>query len=95
MIVRLVGLRLDHAGISRILKSDDMDRVIGKPADRIEARVREMVDDDMPVNQVAYTTDRRARSIAIAHPSGVAFQVRHGVMTRAAAAEGLEVKATP
>lgn len=92
MIVVVTGLRLDHGGIGRILKSDEIDRAIGKPADRIEANVREAVDDDMPVTQTAYTTDRRARAVTIAHPAGIAFQVRHGTLTRAAAAEGLEVK---
>jgi hypothetical protein len=92
MIVVVTGLRLDHQGIGRILKSTEVDRAIGKPADRIEARVRSDVDDDMPVTQTAYTTDRAARAVTIAHPAGVAHQVRHGTLTRAAAAEGLEVR---
>lgn len=95
MIVVVAGLRLDHRGIGRILKSAAVDQAIGKPADRIEARVRADVDDDMPVTQTAYTTDRAARAVTIAHPAGIAYQARYGTLTRAAAAEGLEVKAYP
>lgn len=47
----------------------------------------------MPTKVDQYTTDRRAASVTIAHPAGLNVQAKHGALTKAAAAAGLEVRA--
>lgn len=47
----------------------------------------------LPIIVDEYTTDRRAASVTIAHAAGLAAQAKHGVLTKAAASVGLEVRA--
>lgn len=91
-MITLVGLRLDHRGISNILRSREVDDALGRLSDEVARTAAALVDDDVEIRQDSYTTDRAARAVVIAHPSGVALQARHGVLTRAAAQAGLEVK---
>lgn len=95
MVVVVTSLRLDHQGIARLLKSAEVDAALRKLADPIQNNAEGMVDPDIPIEQVSYTTDRAARAVMIAHPSGVALQARDGVLTRAAAMAGVEVRQAP
>lgn len=67
------------------------------PIDDAARKVADAVDvgsvTDAPVTVRAYTTDRAAAAVTIAHPAGLAIQAKHGALTKAAASVGLEVKA--
>ncbi|WP_043737663.1 hypothetical protein [Nocardia asiatica] len=75
-------VRLDHGGISRLLKSREFAAVVKEAADRVAAEAGE----DATVSE--YTTDRSAASVWVPAEQ----QARDGVLTRAAASVGLEVE---
>ena len=81
--------RLDHEGIAAILKGDEMKAAIHDLAEAIAADVRDTTGTDVVVDD--YTTDRAASSVTIRDADGLMLEVRDGVLTRAAAAHGLEV----
>lgn len=93
-------VKLDRGGISALLKSDGMAGLVASAAEAVAEQVRgqgilvEGVPGDvpLPVTVSAYTTDRAAASVALAHPSGIAVQAKHGALTKAASAEGLQVR---
>jgi len=86
----VTNLRLDHDGMEQVLKSDKVATEIGGIAesigDSVTANVKEA---EVVVDK--YTTDRAAASVTIKDFRGLAWQARDGVLTRAAAHEGLEV----
>lgn len=94
-------VKLDHAGMERILKHT-MRKPVHEAAEKIAAELRKqghMVGDfdsnadiPVPVTVTDYTTDRAITVVAIAHPAGAALQAKHGALTKAAAATGLEVR---
>lgn len=84
-------IKLDHAGIREILKSQPIRQLVHGLAERIAQNVRSA----KPVADVVvddYTTDRAASSVTIRDAAGKRWQVRDGVLTKAAAAEGAEVR---
>lgn len=79
----------DRKGIAEILKTQFKDET-HQLAEQIAANVRGAHPDaDIVVDD--YTTDRAASSVTIRDVRGRIWQVRDGVLTRAAAAVGLEV----
>ncbi len=92
-----MDLTLNHAGIADVLKSGDVAAQVNALAEQVAANVLaegQLVahGDEMPVTVTPYTTDRAAASVTITHPAGLAVQAKHGTLTRAAAAAGLEVR---
>lgn len=93
-------VRLDRGGIAALLKSGPMAELVASAAADVADSVRGLgiqVDGvpgkyDLPVEVSTYTTDRAAASVAIAHPSGVAVQAKHGALSKGASAAGLQVK---
>lgn len=85
-------LRIDGAGIGEILRGSEMRGVIDGLAAAIAGDVREY-DEDAEATVNSYTFDRAAASVAFLHPRSMDLQARDGVLTRAAARQGLEVKA--
>lgn len=94
---------LNHAGIARLLDSDEVRKMVNDAAEKVAAQVRrqsiEVGDQDggkherpLPVRVNEQTTDRARAQVVLAHPSGLAVQAKHGALTKAAAAEGLEVR---
>lgn len=83
--------KLDHAGIASLLKSEAFASAVESTAERIAEEVRPQVG-DKPVEVEPYETDRAAARVVIADPAGKALQAKHGVLTKAAASVGLEVK---
>lgn len=87
--------RLDHVGIGAILRSGEMAAVVNKAARDVvssaEGQGRMTHDGPLPIDLQEYTTDRAAALVALAHPSGMAMEAKYGVLTKAAAAAGLEV----
>lgn len=76
----MTDFRLDHRGAEEVLKS--MSAEIGALAQEVAANCGDAV----WVNH--YTTDRSAASVTIP----AARQAKHGTLTRAASAAGLEVR---
>jgi len=84
-------IRLDSGAIEQILKVD-MRAPITAIAQEVASNVSTgSVDARVTVKE--YTTDRAAAAVTIAHPAGLAIQAKHGALTKAAAAVGLEVRA--
>lgn len=83
--------RLDRRGVGEVLKTQCAGP-INALADQIAATVRaDIDDDDIPVEVDHYTTDRGAAAVVIADSRGRELQATGGVLTRGAAAAGLEV----
>src|SRR5690349_21314040 len=94
-------VRLNHAGIAALLKSPDLHKLVNDTADRVADNVRSQgikvgdvdggpLERELPVRVVPQTTDRARAQVVLAHPAGLAVQAKHGALTKAAAAEGLE-----
>ena len=87
------GFKLDRRGVSQLLKGDlgrAATDAANKVADQIRADYPDMAAD---VDVEAYTTDRGAASVMVKNSGARELQVREGLMTKAAAKVGLEVKA--
>ena len=96
-------IRLDSAGIGRLLKSAAMHNATREAAEAVANNVRDMdirVGDkdggarevELPVTVRVVTTDRAHANVTLAHPAGAAVQAKHGALTKAAAEAGLEVR---
>jgi hypothetical protein len=94
-------VRRNSRGIEQVAKSREVRAEVNKLAERVADAVRaqgiyvEGVPGDvpLPVEVVEQTTDRARAQVRIAHASGKAVQAKHGVLTKAAAQAGLDVKA--
>lgn len=84
-----MDVELDHDGIAEMFKSDEWAATIKATADEVAGKVRGETDAEVKVD--TYTTDRAAASVTILDPRGAELQARDGILTRAAAAAGLEV----
>lgn len=83
-------VNLDSKGIAALLNSDAVASAVHDLTERIATNVRgARPEADVVVDD--YQTDRRASSVTIREPQAKAWQARDGILTRAAAAEGLEV----
>ena len=86
----MADVRLDSKGIAALLNSDEVASAVHDLAERVAANVRgARPEADVVVDD--YQTDRRASSVTIREAYARRLQVRDGILTRAAAAEGLEV----
>lgn len=88
-------VRLDRAGIAEVLVSDDVRVGIDTAAHSVASYIDETVSsgEALPVKIDAYTSDRAAAGVTLAHAAGLGKQAKHGTLTRAASAAGLEVTA--
>lgn len=84
-----MDVELDHDGIAEMLKSAEWAALMKDTANEVAGNVRSETDAEVKVD--AYTTDRAAASVTILDPRGAELQARDGILTRAAAAAGLEV----
>lgn len=89
----LIDFRLDAAGVREVLKSDEVRDLVDGYADDIATRILAQVPAGVSVEVAAYTTDRGAASVTVTDVRAMAWQARDGLLTRAAGAAGLEVKA--
>lgn len=96
-------IHLNHAGIARILKSAEMQRVVQAAAEAVAENVKAQgitVGDidggkheyELPVEVSMTTTDRAHGNVTLTHPAGLAVQAKHGALTKAAAEAGLDVR---
>lgn len=88
-----MDLKLDSAGIVAVLNSGEVAAAVGELAEAIAWEVTGEVDAIDGVVVDRYTTDRAAASVTIKDPRAKLWEARDGVLTRAAAGQGLEVNA--
>jgi cobyrinic acid a,c-diamide synthase len=88
-----MDLKLDSAGIVAVLNSGEVAAAVAGLAEGIASQVRGQVDAIDGVVVDRYTTDRAAASVTIKDPRAKLWEARDGVLTRAAAGQGLEVTA--
>lgn len=96
----ITRLRLDHKGMKEMLKSDPVTRVIYAATQEVvanaESNMSSAVPDlDFEVNALNFITDRTSYVIQVKHPRAIHFEGKYGILTRAAASAGLEVKEKP
>lgn len=95
-------VKLDHGGMAALEKSSAIRALVDSAAEKVAANVRSQGitvgafkgagEIPLPVTVRNTTTDRAHASVALAHPAGIAVQAKHGALTKAASAAGLEVK---
>lgn len=100
-----VRVQLNPAGIAEALKSEPIKKAVEDAANAIAEGIAAQglvaesgVDGGSPdiVGVVEIeVTDTAHATVTIQHPAGLAMQARHGVLTKAAASAGLEVRAKP
>lgn len=83
-------IRLDHAGMAEMLKSEPVAAAVRDLAEQVAAEL--VTPDDVEPLVDSYTTDRAATAVTVPHAAALAYQAKYGMMTRAAAAVGLEVR---
>lgn len=87
-------VRLDHAGIEAVLKSEPVRTRVFGLAQRVAqaaAAHAAVQRHEVPVRVDTYTTDRAAAAVVLAHPGGLWIQAKYGVLSAAAGAAGLSV----
>jgi hypothetical protein len=89
----LEKFELDAAGVREVLKGQGVRDLVDGYAEQVADNVKALVPAGTPVEVRKYTTDRGAATVVVADVRGMAWQAKHGIVTRAAAAAGLEVKA--
>ena len=97
-----VDVDLDRSGVGVVAKSAQMMDAVEDAANRVaenvgaQGLVATSGSAESPAAITAEvetsTTDRARAVVTISHPAGLAMQARHGVLTKAAASAGLEVK---
>lgn len=96
-------VKLNRGELADRLKDDDVRRAVRDLAERVKDHVeaqRITVGDrdggshehPLPVTINSQTTDRAREVVVLPHAAGLAVQAKHGVLTRAASAAGLEVR---
>lgn len=98
-----VQLTLNSAGFAEVLKSAGMESAVRAATEAVASNVAGQglvaqsagAESGIPiVGEVEMqTTDRARGKVTIKHPAALAMQAKHGVLTKAAAAAGLEVRA--
>ena len=89
-------VRLNPLGVAAVMRSLEAHALVNGAAERVANFAREQgytvgPGVELPVITNPYTTDIAGCGVILAHPAGLAMQAKHGVLTKAAAAEGLEV----
>lgn len=88
----MAAIKLDRAGLSKILKSAGVASAVHNLAEEIAGNVgSDKPDADIVVDD--YTTDRAASSVTIRDARGRIWQARDGVLTKAAGKAGVKVRA--
>lgn len=78
----------DSKGLDQILNSTQ----VAQAVHGLAASVAGNIDPALDVVVDDYTTDRAASSVTVREPTAKLMQIRDGLLTRAAAAAGLEVR---
>lgn len=94
---------MSHPGFAEVLKSAGVHAAVEHATESVAANVADQgLTAGGPAEESGTaiigavemtTTDRAHGSVTIKHPAGLAMQAKRGVLTKAAAAAGLEVRA--
>ncbi|MFD8596970.1 hypothetical protein ACFV1L_18410 [Kitasatospora sp. NPDC059646] len=87
-----VTFELDPAGIREVLRTPEVKAMVDGAAEQIARHVQAEVPAGVEVEVRAYTTDREAATVAVPDRRAMGWQARDGILTRAAASIGAEVK---
>jgi hypothetical protein len=92
-----VTVKLNPLGVVGVLNSQPVRSMVDGAAEKVAGNVRDQGHQvhgggELPVEVSSYTTDRAAAAVVLTHPAGIAMQAKYGVLTKAAADEGLEVR---
>ncbi|MDP5182176.1 hypothetical protein QOZ88_05965 [Blastococcus sp. BMG 814] len=90
-----IQIRIDPAGVAEVLRSREMAAAVDDLAEQLADQVRAGITDPdiaATVDVDSYLTDRAAAAVTIAHPAGLPIQAKHGTLTAAASALGLDVR---
>lgn len=88
-------IRLDHPGMAEMLRSGEVADAVSGLAESVAGHARAdaaITRHGADVVVADYTTDRAATSVTIAHAAGIGIEAKHGPLTRAAGAAGLQVR---
>lgn len=88
----LLKLELDHDGLAEVLKVNCR-QIVDEAADVVAAEIQAQHDDVEEVEVERETSDRARATIVVKDPRAAGWQARDGLLTKAAAAKGLEVRA--
>jgi len=89
----LLDFRLDAPGVREILRGEEVRNLIDGKAQEVADNVKALVPAGTQIEVRKYTTDRGAASVVVADLQAMAWQARDGILTRAAASAGLEIRA--
>lgn len=93
-------VHLDRVALERVLRRREVGEAVGRLggeiADKIRSQGIEVNDRDggpaeFPLPVMVFVGEDATGAVALSHPSGLAVQAKHGPLTKAAAALGLEV----
>ncbi|WP_224284906.1 hypothetical protein [Streptomyces sp. LS1784] len=87
-----VEFELDAAGVREVLESPEVRQMVDEAAGQVAERVRAAVPAPETVEAHPYTTDRQAARVTVADRRAMAWQAKDGILTRAAAGIGADVK---
>jgi hypothetical protein len=88
-------IRLDSRGIGAMLKSAGVASAVEASAESVLSNVGAVEAHDgqvVPVEVTTGTTDRAIARVTLLHAAGMGLQAKHGTLTKAAQAAGLEVR---
>lgn len=90
-----VQLKLDRPGVRAVLLSPEVARAVNGRAQAVASNVHRRLSSGevMDVHVNDHRSDRARSVVILAHPAALRSQAKHGTLTRAAAAAGLEVRA--
>lgn len=87
-----IEVEVNFAGIGEVARSAGVRQMVNEATEQIASKLRGLVGDDVLVTVTEYTTDREAAAVTIADRRGIGLQAKHGVLTRAAAGIGAEIR---
>jgi hypothetical protein len=85
-------VKFDSAGVLAMLQSAGIRKAVSDAAKRVAAGASIAAHDgavEVVVDET--TTDRAKAFVTLAHPAGLGLEAKHGVLTKAARAAGLEM----
>lgn len=96
----MARVTINGKGLRAVLATPEAKDAVNALAEKVADHARAIApavegvpgDIELPVRVDAYETDRARAEVWLAHPSGLAVQAKHGTLTKAASAAGLEVK---
>lgn len=91
------GFRVDRDGVAEILRSPELAAHLRELAEQVATNARSQghrvtSGDLLPVDVLTDPSpDRVGFTVAVRHPAGMGMEAKHGVLTHAAGALGLDV----